>query len=250
MNEYEIGRDFQMLRSRIERLESVFGEHLTDARMRHVGISAPHDTSAGVAPHREPHHWKPEKPMQLPPFLHGFLGVSERLAQPNLLFNVLPESKTWTCQPEPLILSVNWPPAGPWYAPIPGGSDEFYRFQDQSFSIIRITEPNSGHISCTANYTARLVASGKAKTFFFQQPVTPYGSASSSGFFTTFSQFKIVLRGAQGSILGTPSLSNSYHIECQDNYWFIHSWDINAGLYDLITGATWEVIGAQTVVRC
>jgi hypothetical protein len=238
MNKYEIGRDFQMLRSRIERLESVFGEHSPDARMRHVGISVPHDRSAGVAQHREPLLWKPEKQMLLPPFLHGLLGVPERVAKPDLLFDVLPESKTWTCQPEPLILYINWDA---------GGSDEFYRFQDQSFSIIRITEPNSGHISCTANYTARLVASGKAKTYFYHPPVTPY--VGDAGFYTTSSQFKIILRGAQGSVLGSFT-SPSYHIECHDNYWFIQNWDINAGIYDLVTGATWEVTGAQSVSRC
>jgi hypothetical protein len=244
MNEYELGRDIQILRSRIEQLES----HLSpEVRARHSGTSAIHEVSAGVTPHREPLHWKPDKAMQWPPFLSRFLRVSERLvAQPNLLFDVLPESKTWTCQPEPLILYVSW------YA---GGSDEFYRFQEQSFSIVRITEPNSGQVSCTATYSARLVASGKAKTYF--HPPIPSssrpgyaGDPGSPGWFTTSSQFKIVLRGANGSIIGAPSLSNPYHIDCHDNYWFVQDWDINAGLFDLVTGATWEVIGAQDVDRC
>jgi len=103
MNEYKIGRDFQMLRSRIEHLESVFCEHSLDAKKRYDGISTTHNISAGVALH-EPHLWKPEKPMQLPPFLHGLLRVPERLVQ----FDIRPESKTWTCHPEPLILYINW----------------------------------------------------------------------------------------------------------------------------------------------
>jgi hypothetical protein len=227
------------MRSRIEHLESVFTGHSIDARlMPHDGISASHHASAGVDPHREPFLWKPEKRMQLPPFLQRLLGVSERSTHPNVLFDVMPESTTWKCHPEPLILSVNWNA---------GGSDEFYRFEQQSFSIVRITEPNSGHISCSASYNARLVASGRAKTFFFRPPVTPY--QGNAGFFTTSSQFKIVLRGAQGSILGGFT-SPSYHIDCQDNFWFIQDWDFNAGLYDLITGATWEVVGAQSVSRC
>jgi hypothetical protein len=244
MNEYEIGRDIQILRSRLERLES---QPSPEARGRHSGTSGIHATSAGVAPNREPHHWKPDKAVQWPPFLSRFLRVSERLLpQPNLLFDVQPESKTWACQPEPLILYVNW---------FAGGSDEFYRFQEQSFSIVRITEPNSGHVSCTATYSARLVASGKAKTHF-HPPIPPTGNpayaqgSGSPGWFTTSSQFKIVLRGAGGSIIGAPSLSNPYHIDCQDNFWFVQDWDINAGLFDLVTGATWEVIGAQDIDHC
>ena len=44
---------------------------------------------------------------------------------PTLKFD-LSESQTWQCHPEPLILYVNW---------AAGGSDEFYRFQDQLFSL-------------------------------------------------------------------------------------------------------------------
>lgn len=230
MNEYEIGRDFQVLRSRIEHLESVFCDHSPMAWMRNSGTYATHDLSAGVLRDREPLLWKPEKKMQFPPFLYGLLGVPERLAQ----FDIFPESKTWTCQPEPLILYVNWNS---------GGSDEFYRFQNQVFSIIRVKEPNSGHISCTATYSARLVASGRAKTHY-----NPPTNSFSGGFAGT-SQFRITLRSAQGSSLGL-YVSPSYVIFCQDNYEFVHYWDFNAGLYDLVAGATWEVTGAQTVDRC
>jgi hypothetical protein len=223
MNEYEIGRDFQVLRSRIERLESVFGEHSLDARIQHSGISAKCDVSAGVVRDREPLLWKPKKEMQLPPFLHGLLGVPEGLTK----FDLIPESKTWTsCQPEPNILYVNWNG---------GGRDEFYRLQNQVFSIVRVTEPNSGHISCTATYSARLVASGRAKSNLFP-------SFSSS-------QFEITLRNAQGAPLAQFATSN-YTISCQDNYAFVYYWDFNAGFYDLVAGATWEVTGAQTVDRC
>src|SRR5579885_3274908 len=137
MNEYEIGRDVQILRASIERLERVCDGHSPEASGRHQGVSAPHAESAGVARHHAPLHWKPEKAMQLPPFLYPLLGVPERLRQ----FDLMPESKTWICQPEPLVLFVNW---------FAGGSDEFYRLQNQVFSVIRLIEPNSGHISCTA----------------------------------------------------------------------------------------------------
>jgi hypothetical protein len=157
MNEYEIGRDFQVLRSRIEHLESVFCGHSFDAKRRHDGISSTHDISAGVARDQEPLLWKPKKPVELPPFLQELFRVPERLVQ----FHVLPESKTWKPQ-DPMVLHINWSA---------GGTDEFYRFEDQAFSIFRITEPNSGHISCTASYIARLVASGRAKSHNLQKGV-------------------------------------------------------------------------------
>ncbi len=229
MNEYEIGRDIQEMRCRIERLETACEEHSPDAKRRHSGVSAEHKVSAGVAQDHEPRLWKPEKALQLPPFLPGLLGLPDRLLQ----FDLMPESKTWTCHPEPLILSVNW---------FAGGSDEFYRLQGQVFSIIRVTEPNSGHISCSAIYSARLVASGKASSH------TVPATTSLTGFRFT-SQFAITLRGAQGSFLGSYT-SLPYSVSCRDNIEFVQGWEFNAGEYDLVTGATWEVIGAQNVDRC
>lgn len=235
MKKYKLKRELQALQSRIEHLEGVLCNHSSDESIKHEGICAVHDISAGVALHREPLLWKPEEQMQLPPFLHGILGVPERLIQ----FDIKPESKTWTCKPDPLILSINWNG---------GGSDEFYRLQNQVFSIIRITEPNSGHISCTAIYSARLVASGKAKSHYFAPPPPgPYASTT-TGYYP-LSQFKITLRSAQGASFGLYATSG-YSISCQDNYDFVHTWDFNAGLYDLVAGATWEITGTQTVDRC
>lgn len=237
MSEYKIGRDFQVLRSRIEHLESVCCKHSLDGKKRHDGISVAHDISAGVARHHEPLLWKPDKPMQLPPFLYGLFGVPERLLQ----FDLRPESKTWTCHPEPLILYINWNA---------GGSDEFYRLQNQVFSVIRITEPNSGHISCTAMYSARLVASGRAKSHYFPPKFQGVdGSPANSPGYSPLSNFRITLRNAQGAFLGL-YVTPGYSISCQDNYDFVHTWDFNAGLYDLVAGATWEVTGVQTVDRC
>jgi hypothetical protein len=229
MNEYEIGRDFQELRSRIERLESVLGDHSPEARVRNSGISATQEVSGGVPRHHEPVHWKSEKGMQLPPFLHRLLGVPEGLTQ----YDLIPESKTWTCQPEPLILHVNWNA---------GGSDEFYRLQNQIFSIIRITDPNSLQVSCTATYSARLVASGRARS----SPITAGRTPTQR----SVSQFNLTLRDAQGGSLKGPIPSPHYSISCTDNHEFVHFFDFNPGLYDLVAGATWEISGAQVVDRC
>jgi|GEM_PF-3066650 len=233
MNEFELGRDFQDLKSRVEYLESAFCDYSFDPK-RHDGISAMHYVSAGVQQNEEPVFWKPKKAMKLPVFMEGLLRVPKRLTQ----FDIMPESKTWSCHPEPLILSINWNS---------GGSDEFYRLQDQVFSIIRITEPNSGHISCTAIYSSRLVASGKAKSHYFPPTGNP-NYQMDPGYFP-LSYFKITLRSAQGGTLGSYT-SPGYTISCQDNHDFTHIWDINAGIFDLIAGATWEVLGVQTVDRC
>jgi hypothetical protein len=228
MNEYELGRDFQVLRSRIDHLESVIGEDFAKVYSRHGGIAECRERSFGATANVEPLHWSPKELTQLPPFVRAALGVPHRLAQ----FNVRPESKTWTGQPDPSILTIQWDN---------GGIDEFYRFQNQIFSIVRITEPNSGHVSCTATYSARLIASGKAKS-------RSYYRSTVGGFYAS-SIFRIMLRGAQGANLGLHE-SPKYSIFCNENYEFVQYWDFNPGLYDLITAATWEVVGPQAVDRC
>lgn len=229
MSEYKVGRDVQALRSRIERLESVFGGCSPCERARNSGLTVRQE-EAGVGYHHEPLLWKPKEVMQFPPLLSRLLGVPERIAQ----FDVHPESKTWP-EKRPLVLSINWDT---------GGSDEFYRFREtQLFSIWRVTDPNSGHISCTASYSATLVPSRKAasKTFF----EAGFGGA---GIFE--SRLDIKMLGAQGQPLALFQ-SKPYHITCnQPDEEFLEFWDFNPGLYDLVAGATWGVSGIQYVNRC
>jgi hypothetical protein len=230
MNEYKIERDLQVLQSRIERLECACDNQSPEVQERHAGISTPCAVPAGVGYHHEPLHWKPEVAMQLPPILSRLLGVPERIAQ----FDVHPESKTWK-EMRPLVLSVTWDT---------GGSDEFYRFQEvQMFSITRITEPNSGYISCWASYSAQLVAKPHiASKLFFE------AGMGGAGVFE--SQLNIRMLGAQGQPLASLQ-SKPYHITCnQLDEPFFESWDFNPGLYDLVAGATWGVTGVQYVKRC
>src|SRR5215467_1688700 len=146
-HEYEIGRDLQELRARVERLESELGGSRDRSRVRPSGVAEAQRTAAGVEPQKAPLVWKLHKDAELPAFVHGMLGL-----RPGLKLDAA-QSKTWLCHPEPLILSVSWSD---------GGSDEFYRLKDQTFSIVRVTDPNTGVTTATASYDARLIASGKA----------------------------------------------------------------------------------------
>lgn len=230
MNEYKVGRDLQKLRSRLDQLESHTHHHGADecACRQQDGVSR-HQIRAGVALDQEPEIWKAKKELMLPPALYRILGVPDRSHQ----YNIMPESKTWPCQPEPLMLYVAWND---------GTSDEFYRLQNQVFSVIRVTEPNSGHISCTAIYSARFVASGRGHSHY--RPAT----SSLSGYMSS-SRFAITLRDSQGGSLGGHT-SYSYSIACNENREFYQSWNFNAGLYELVAGATWEVLDAQQIDRC
>lgn len=244
MKNFKFGREFQTLEARIENLESIFNGHNGHngnnghERHRHAGVSVTTDLAAGVPTHSKPQLWRAEQAMQLPPVLYRVLGLPEHQIQ----FDIMPESKTWTCQPEPLILYVNW---------FAGGTDEFYRLQNQTFSIMRITDPNTGHIDCTATYAARLVASGKAKSHHFPAQYQGInGSPVTSPDYHPLSNFNIALRNAGQAPLYYFS-SRGYYIDtCQDNYDFVVSTQFTAGLYDLVAGATWEITGVQTVDHC
>jgi hypothetical protein len=143
MSEYEIGRDLQELRSRVECLERV-----PPGRLPAVGGSEVHRASAGIDAQKAPIAWKQAKDVHLPPFAHLILGL------PHPIHADAAQSKTWGCSPEPLILFVNWDG---------GGTDEYFRFTGQSFSLIRFTDPNTGTTTARATYSAQLIASGKAR---------------------------------------------------------------------------------------
>ncbi len=232
MNEYEIGRDIEALRCRLERLESKHGSAAIP-KAEYAGLASQHATTAGVLAHETPTLWKLDQPIAMPPFLLHLYDGPHRGPQ----FDVLPESKTWTCHPEPLILFVGW---------AAGGTDAFYQFQNQLFSVIKFTDPNTGHISCSATYQARRVALGKAVSHYFP-PQT--GSVHGPGYYNS-SYFKIILRGPGGSNIGGYTSTGYAIVDCHESVDIDYSWAINPGIYDLVTGATWEVDGVQTVDRC
>ena len=106
MSEYEIGRDLQDLRSRIEALEG--GGHGHGAQRFAAGGMAEFSVAPGISREKPPVVWKPKKDVHLPPFLNRRLGF-----HPNLKLEA-PETQTWTCTPEPLIVTVNWDAGGTW----------------------------------------------------------------------------------------------------------------------------------------
>jgi len=151
MSEYEIGRDIQDLRSRLARLEANSGIKPDCGCVEDRGASMVHQASTAVAD-AAPLEWKLEKGARFPPFLLGLLGVPLHSERP---FDAPPQSKTWGMATEPWIHTVNW--SG-------GGSDEFFRLVNQSFSVLKWTTPGTGAVNSVATYSGTRIASGRAKT--------------------------------------------------------------------------------------
>jgi hypothetical protein len=202
MSEYEIGRDLQDLRHRVEALEGGALGHGAKGRMERFAVAP------GIDLRTKPIIWKPKKDEHLPPFANRLLGFP-----PSLKPYHAPVSQTWSCTPEPLIVTLIWDA---------GGTDEFFRLVNQSFTILKATDPNTGITSASAIYEANLIASGKA-----ENPEAFY--------------MEISLLNAQGGPLGSPSIypGNSVFVSCRDNRPFSVSGAFNAGLYDIVAGAHW-----------
>jgi hypothetical protein len=213
MNEYQIGRDLQDLRSRIDRLEAgVHGNHEMDDR---YGLGHASATTLMGAVSGKPIAWEQPKSYPLPAFVTGFLNVEPALLQ------TLADVQTWTCVPEPLVFTVTWDA---------GGVDEFYRLANQRFSIIRFRNPDTGATTAKYSYSAQKIASGRGRTAG-PQP-------NSMG---------IHLRdGAGGSLF---HWAHNYWVGCRDNHVVVFEKDFPAGLYDIVRGATWEHVGVR-INRC
>jgi hypothetical protein len=178
MGEYEIGRDLQELRGRVEALEG--GHHGHGVSRLGPGRMAQFAVAPGIDAATAPIKWKQTKDAHLPPFANRLLGLhpSSRLDSA--------VSHTWSCTPEPLIINVIWDA---------GGTDEFFRLVGQSFTILKATDPNTGITSASASYDATLISSGKA---------------SNVNHFPFY--FEITLRNAQGGSLGPPNISPGNHV--------------------------------------
>jgi hypothetical protein len=137
-------------------------------------------------------------------------------------------SQTWTCNPEPLIITVIWDA---------GGGDEWFRLVGQTFTIVKATDPNTGIVSAAATYEANLISSGKATNTSTNEDGPLY--------------FDITLRNAQGGPLAYPSApyGNRVWAGCRDNVDLTLGGPFNPALYELVTGATWD-IPAFRVHRC
>src|SRR5262249_11867895 len=145
---------------------------------------------------------------------------------PTVQFDIAPQSKTWNCVPEPLIVFVNWDA---------GGTDEHFRLSDQVFSIIRVTDPNTGIVKATAIYSARLTQrSGRSIDYAGGYQGPPYVPAYYAG-----PSFFVTLTAAGGAGLFT--YFARFSVVCGANYMVNFSSDFSPGLYDLVTGARWEM---------
>ncbi len=232
MNEYEIGRDIQELRSRIERLERTFsgGREPSEADRRSEWSGRIFvDQKTSVDFEKEPIIWQLKKGAAFPPFLFNLFGYP-----PNTQFDIAPQSKTWACVPEPLIVYVDWDA---------GGRDEHFRFSDQVFSIIRVTDPNTGIATATAIYSARLTQrNGRSIDYAGGNIGPPYVPSYYAG-----PSFHVTLRSAGGA--GLFSYYDRFSVGCGANHFVNFSGDFPPGLYDLVTGATWEM-SSWRVERC
>jgi hypothetical protein len=127
MSEHKSDRDFQELQARVQRLEALLDGDRTVSDRRGGGVLTRPQVFSGVPASSAPMHWKAEKSEQLPPFMYSHLGVPMTGAPQ---FDLTAESTTWPWGPEPTILFVSW--SG-------GGSDEYYRLQNQTFTKTRWT---------------------------------------------------------------------------------------------------------------
>jgi hypothetical protein len=228
MSKYELGRDLQELRSRLDRLEQDCGHYhekpdQSPWRPEHPGLygkpagSVVHSPEMGIDIEKKPVLWKADKAFKMPPLFAGLLGYG-----PQLMFDAV-QSKTWSCTPEPLILYVNW---------TAGGTDELYRLVNQVFSVYRVMDPNTGVSTGSVVYSAQLIASGRGKFHYYNVP-PPY--------------FNGTLRNAGGAALGF--FGGYIDFNCQDNKPFNVFGKFAPGLYDIINGGTWYMTGGN-VDRC
>ena len=209
MSDYEIGKEIQGLSSRIDRIELRLGVKTACRCTENANISMIRHEATGGISDKEPVLWKLEKGERLPPFISSFMHLPLGVHQ----FAAPPRSKTWTGSPEPFILTVNWSD---------GGSDEFFRLVNQTFSVFEWTDPNTNVVATVATYSATLIASGQAKT--------GVGSTAS---------MQLVVRGAGG----TPLLIYNYpfSVTCSQNGLFIVSQRMLPGQFDLVGGVTWTI---------
>lgn len=219
MNEHEIGREVQELGSRLEQIEASlrvkpgYGGVNGDR-----GSSRYHKSSGGVA-EKKPVEWKLKKGDPLPPLLSSLMRLPHL---PVSKFDDPPQSKTWSASPEPLIFIVSW--SG-------GGSDEFFRLVNQTFSVTKWTDPNTGVESAVATYAATRIASGRAHTVVGQSAAN----------------FQLILREPGGTPVGV--YNDGFWVNCNENDLFLISHQFNPGLYDLVTGVSWN-LSYSGIGRC
>jgi hypothetical protein len=222
MSRFKVGYEIGTLRCRIEQLERQFSGP-NDAERRPEPAEAAgrvEPLAAGIDFSMEPIRWEPTGENGFPPFLLNLFGY-----KPTLQYDIKPESKTWTCVPEPMIGYVHWDA---------GGIEEHFRMSDQVFTIIRVTDPNTGVVKATAIYSARLTGgNGRSIDYGVHGYVGPW--------------FQITLRAAGGA--GLFSYASRFSVWCGKNEMVNLTSDFPPGLFELVTGATWSTTGWR-IGRC
>ena len=209
----EIG--LQELRTRVEYLETSFGSR---RGMGRAEVGEKYYSDASVIPGSKPTTWKADAPSQIPPLFKALLGLPPGSTLDSA------QSKSWGVVPEPLIQNVFWSD---------GGVEEYFRLQNQLITLTKFVDPTTGSPAAVANYTATVVASGRAKPDF--------GAANSM-------VFNLNLQNAQGGFLY--EIRSPFAIGCHDNRFFGVGGRFYPDLYDLTDRLHFFFSGDIRLVRC
>jgi hypothetical protein len=147
------GHDLQELWSRVERLEATLASP-TCMGMRGTGIAQVGEkyySAASISSDTKPMTWQADEPSRVPPLFKAMLGLPPHAQIDSA------QSKSWHVIPDPLIQNVLWHDDG--------RIEEYFRFQDQLVTLTQFTDPTTGP-AAVVNYTATVVASGRAKPGF------------------------------------------------------------------------------------
>ena len=214
------GHDLQELRSRVESLEATLASSPCMGG-RGTGIAQVGEkyySAANISPDTKPMTWHAEEHSRVPPFFKAMLGLSPHAQIESA------QSKSWSVVPEPLIQNVYWSD---------GRVEQYYRLQNQLITFTRFTDPATGRPAAVANYTATVVASGRAK---------PDSNPSN------YMVFVLQLQNAQGGFLY--EIRSPFAIGCYDNRPFAVGNRFYPDLYDIANGAHFHFEGNIRLVHC
>jgi hypothetical protein len=214
------GHDLQELRSRVERLEATLASPACMGR-RGTGIAQVGEkyySAASISSDTKPMTWQADEPSRVPPLFKAMLGLPLHAQIASA------QSKSWAVIPEPLIENVVWSD---------GRIEEYFRLQNQLVTFTQFTDPTTGMPAAVANYTATVVASGRAK---------PDNIPSNSMVFV------LDLQNAQGGFLF--EIRRPFDIGCYDNRPFAVGGRFYPSLYDVANSFHFYFDGNIRLVHC
>jgi len=214
------GHDLQELRSRVERLEATLagptcmGRHGTGIAQ----VGEKYYSAASISADTKPMTRHADEPSRVPPLFKAMLGLPLHAQIASA------QSKSWAVIPEPLIENVVWHD---------GRIEEYFRLQNQLITFTQFTDPTTGMPAAVANYTATVVASGRAKPDF--------GASNSM-------VFVLDLQNAQGGFLY--EIRSIFAIGCYDNGPFAVGGRFYPTLYDVADRFHFYFSGVIRLVNC